>query len=120
MKDISPSGLAELLEEGFEGYIQFDGVVYGRINDVHPEEASGEFYRAQGRFILSASSSGRKGYDLRLDNMDKTISSLRFEKREEAKVGYSNDEKYGPVIVVPITLHKKASLQIEPRGEILF
>ena len=129
MKGLSSSGLAELLEKGFEGDVQFEGVVYGRVNGVHPSEANNNcglyeawgFYEARGRFLLSAPTSCMKSYDLKLKNADgKTIINFRFEKRKDAKVSHSNDEKYGSIILVPITINENAFIQIEPRGKILF
>ena len=114
MYEISSKTLADLLNDGFEGDVQFGGRVFCIINGLFSGEQS-IFYESSGRFILSPPILDRRWYSLRQENY-----SLRFERRKNTEIRYSNNEVYGPKIVVPITIHDNASLQIEPRGKILF
>ena len=115
MHTISAGKLADLLREGFSGQIQFKGTVYARLEDLHAEETNAGFYESRDTsFVLFAPVSGRKGYCLQLGN-----STFRFEQRKGTEIHYFSEQRYGDVIVVPITLHECASLQIEPR-DILF
>ena len=108
MKSISASSLSHLLEGGFQGIVQFDGRVFARINLADSQQSFG-FYEADGRFVLSALDSGIGRYNLKLNG-----SYFSFEKKKGANIGYSDDDKYGPVIMVPIAQPERACLQIEP------
>ena len=113
MNEIYANQLADLINDGFSGQVQFEGctrVEYYSLREVKT------IYRNQGVFTLHAPepTQRREEYELRREE------SVFLFNRGKGKVSYSNPEKYGPIIGIPIDFAPRACLIIEPRGKILF
>jgi hypothetical protein len=121
MNLVSSSRLAQLLNEGFTGEFLLNGRAFAGIAGGDAEEASSTFYEAQGEFRLSAPVSGSKGYSLQLIiNQQSTSSNFRFELRNGERATHISSEGYGDIISVPLSLHERAFLQIEPGPTVIY
>jgi hypothetical protein len=115
MQRITSSKLAELLQNGFEGEIQFSGRAFCRIEDV---SQSTTFYESSGKFSLT-----QAGRDCGVEEgsylLTNTESRFFFKPEERRKIRSESRERYGDIIAFPIDFPAKAVLQIEPK-EIIF
>ena len=109
MQKITSSKLAELLQNGFEGEIQFLGRIFCRLEDI-----SSSFYENSGKFVLSPAGEDegvREGSYL----VRTAESSFYFKPEGKKPIVSNHHERYGDVIAFSIDFPAKAVLQIEPR-----
>ncbi len=109
MRKITSSQLAELLQRGFEGEIQFSGCIFCSL-----EDRSSSFYESSGKFVLAPvgrDEGAREGSYL-LKNAE---SRFYFKPEGKKPIVSTPLKRYGDVIAFPIDFPAKAVLQIEPK-----
>ncbi|GEM_PF-6340336 len=119
MKDISLEELAELLEQGFNGQVLFNGSV--EVNHYKGDELHSRIYQASGAFRLTgrAIDCVRKDENTFHLGLSESNSEFHFRKSKR-RVSVIKLEKSSTYIRVPITLQEGVLLEIADPEDILY
>lgn len=119
MQNIGTSKLTQLLKEGFHGYVEFQGSVQCYCNKFDFHHPGHAIFDAAGDFYLHPPDSNLKAYRLihrtHTQNTDAgNRFSFQFEVADSKKISCSID-RFGDIIMIPITFQEETFLQINPK-----